>query len=96
MARRTRIRGWAKPAAGMATVGALAVLPALTGCAETANAAGAKLERFTSCAALTEYMQRNALENLAPYGFTGGVGGVTASDGCMGFAICGSVDGRAA
>jgi hypothetical protein len=70
-ARRTR---WAKPTLGVVLVGVLAVLPALTGCAgvETANAADATLERFTSCAALTDYAQGKALENVGPYGLGGG------------------------
>ena len=69
-ARRTR---WAKPVTGIALIGTLAVLPALTGCAgvETANAADATLERFTSCASLTEYAQSKAVEIIGPYGFGG-------------------------
>ncbi len=53
---------WIRPAAGILTVGALSVIPVLTGCAETANAADAKLERFTSCADLSKYAQEKALE----------------------------------
>ncbi len=53
---------WIRPAAGILTVGALSVIPVLTGCAETANAADAKLERFTSCAELSKYAQEKALE----------------------------------
>ncbi len=71
-ARRTR---WAKPVAGVALIGVLAALPALAGCAgvETASAADATLERFTSCAALTEYAQTKARESVGPYGLGGGV-----------------------
>ena len=74
MTRNARRTSWAKPAIGVVLVGALAVLPALTGCAgvETANAADATLERFTSCAALTEYAQSKALETVGPYGLGGG------------------------
>ena len=70
-ARRTR---WAKPVAGIALIGVLSALPALAGCAgvETANAADATLERFTSCAALTEYAQSKAREIVGPYGLGGG------------------------
>lgn len=70
-ARRTR---WAKPAIGTVLIGALAVLPVLTGCAgvETANAADATLVSFTSCAALTKYAQGKALERVGPYGLGGG------------------------
>ena len=74
MTRNARRIRWAKPVAGIVLIGALAALPALTGCAgvETANATDATLERFTSCAALTEYAQSKALENVGPYGFGGG------------------------
>ena len=70
-ARRTR---WAKPAAGIALVGTLAVLPALTGCAgvESANAAESHLTRFGSCAALTQYARTHAAETVGPYGLGGG------------------------
>ena len=70
-ARRTR---WAKPVAGVALIGVLSALPALAGCAgvETANAADATLERFTSCAALTEFAQSKAREMVGPYGLGGG------------------------
>ena len=70
-ARRTR---WAKPVAGIALIGVLGALPALTGCAgvETANAADATLERFTSCAALTDYAQDKARASAGAYGAGGG------------------------
>ncbi len=73
MTRNARGTRWAKPVAGMMLIGALAALPALTGCAgvETANAAEATLERFTSCAALTDYAQSRALETVGPYGLGG-------------------------
>jgi Beta propeller domain len=79
-ARRTR---WAKPAAGIALVGTLAVLPALTGCAgvETASAAESHLTTFGSCAALTQYARTNAAAMVGPYGLGGGV--FTLEDGAQ-------------
>jgi uncharacterized secreted protein with C-terminal beta-propeller domain len=68
-------------------MGALAALPALSGCAETASAADAKLERFTSCAALTKYMQTNALENLGPYGIGTAVTGAITRTGVDSFGV---------
>jgi uncharacterized secreted protein with C-terminal beta-propeller domain len=54
-------------------LGALSALPVLAGCAgvETASAADARLERFTSCAALTAYARARALEDVGPYGLGG-------------------------
>ena len=58
------------PAAAVGVLGALSALPVLAGCAgvETAAAADATLERFTSCAALTAYARTHALEDVGPYG----------------------------
>jgi uncharacterized secreted protein with C-terminal beta-propeller domain len=56
----------------------LSALPVLAGCAgvETAAAADATLERFTSCAALTTYARTHALEDVGPYGLGGAMVGV--------------------
>ena len=74
MRREKRLWRWVRPAAGIAAVGALSALPVLAGCAgvETASAADATLERFTSCAALTKYAQTHAVADVGPYGIGGG------------------------
>ena len=74
MRRYSGMQRWVRPAAGIAALGALSTLPVLAGCAgvETATAAGATLERFTSCAALTKYEQSHAVADVGPYGIGGG------------------------
>ena len=68
------LRRWVRPAAAVGVLGALSALPVLAGCAgvETASAAETRLERFTSCAALTTYARAHALDDVGPYGLGGG------------------------
>lgn len=75
MRRHAGLRRWVRPAAAVGVLGALSALPVLAGCAgvETAAAAGATLERFTSCAALTAYARTHALDDVGPYGLGGGM-----------------------
>jgi hypothetical protein len=76
MRTRRRSQQWIVPTAAVLTAGALSVLPILTGCADTASAADAQLERFTSCAELTRYAQEHAIESLSdppPYATAPGV-----------------------
>lgn len=81
MGRHAGMRRWLRPAAGVGVLGALSALPLLAGCAgvETAAAADATLERFTSCAALTTYARSHALEDVGPYGLGGGAIGLAAA-----------------
>ena len=75
MGRLAGLRRWVRPAAAVGMLGTLSALPVLAGCAgvETAAAADATLERFTSCAALTGYARTHALEEVGPYGLGGGM-----------------------
>ncbi len=75
MGRHAGLRRWVRPAAAVGMLGALSALPVLAGCAgvETAVAADATLERFTSCAAMTAYARIHALEDVGPYGLGGGI-----------------------
>lgn len=75
MGRERTLRRWVRPVAGIGVLGALSALPVLAGCAgvETASAAEATLERFTSCAALTTYARAHALDDVGPYGLGGGM-----------------------
>jgi len=76
-----RIGRYGRAAVGLAAAGGLAALPVLAGCAgvETATAADATLERFTSCAALTKYAQTHAVADVGPYGIGGGAGDLRGS-----------------
>jgi uncharacterized secreted protein with C-terminal beta-propeller domain len=75
MGRLAGLQRWVRSAAAVGMLGALSALPVLAGCAgvETAAAADATLERFTSCAALTGYARNHALEEVGPYGLGGGM-----------------------